>query len=190
MQCICRLCSTNTVYIRQEAIPFTVCHTNSSIQKISIYHALWRPLICHYMGQLPKTNKSNSPCIHNFNDKQQSRWESMCMYVPSSWNSSFLICMHTNRQDTTILAPLKTTEIVMLSFSTVFAIFNSALWLICYKSLILVLYFHVTIRYSYRNHIVPHPPLHKVADFGAFYQDGFGPLQSSAPLNLKIMCCS
>jgi len=37
---------------------------------------------------------------------------------------------------------------------------------------------------------VPDPPLHKVADFKAFHQDRFGPLQSSAPLNLKIMCCS
>lgn len=57
-------------------------------------------------------------------------------------------------------------------------------------SLILVLCFHITTRHCYGNHVVPDPSLHKVADFRAFYQDGLGPLQSSAPLNLKIMCCS
>lgn len=114
----------------------------------------------------------------------------MCVHIPSCSVSLFLPRVHTNRAEEILLAPLKKTRAVVPTSSqyllTLTAVYGKSPLI----SLLLVLEFHVTIRYCYGNHIVPDPSLHKVADFRAFYQDGFGPLQSSAPLSLKIMCCS
>jgi len=114
----------------------------------------------------------------------------VCVHIPSSSVSLFLPHVHTNRAEQIFLAPLKKAEVAVPTSSqyllTLTAVYNKSAVI----SFLLVLDFHVTIRYCYGNRIVPDPSLHKVADFRAFYRDGSGPLQSSAPLSLKIMCCS